>query len=99
MGWAHRLDSVPETRHLAQATHAGSHAERTLAPELDSDEAERLIARGNERKLGAAKDVGRQLRELGLAKHPPGVLFHQLLQLERGEATIKIDNGSNGNEL
>lgn len=48
---------IPPTRHMAEATHATAYAERTLTTKLNSHEAEGLITRRHQCKLGATKDI------------------------------------------
>ncbi|TLS22253.1 uncharacterized protein PpBr36_10072 [Pyricularia pennisetigena] len=96
---AGRLDRVPETGHLTQTTDPGADAEGALPAELDGHQAKGLVARRDQGELGTGEDVRRQRGELGLAEDAAGVLLHQLLQLERGELAVQVDDGTDGDEL
>ena len=94
-----RLDGVPETGHLTETTHTGTDTERALAAELDRDETEGLVTGRDEGEFGTAEDVRREGGELGLAVDAARVLLHQLLELEGGELSVQIDDGSDADEL
>ncbi|GKT65804.1 hypothetical protein ColTof3_13143 [Colletotrichum tofieldiae] len=94
-----RFDRVPPSGHLAETTDAGTDTQSSLSAELDSDQTERLVSGGNQGKLGTAEDVRRESSEFGLGEHATGVEFHELGELESGEASVQINHGSDGNQL
>ena len=87
------------TGHETETTETRTDTEGTLTTELDGDETERLITRRDEGEVGTAEQVRRQSSELRLRVNPVGVELHQPRKLFRGEATVKIDDGTDTYEL
>ena len=87
------------TRHETKTTKSRSNTESALTTELDSDETKRLITRGNQGEICSTEQIWRESGELGLREDAIGVKLHEAGQLLRGELSIKVDDGSNGNKL
>ena len=87
------------TRHKTETTETRSDTERTLTTELDSDETERLITGRDEREVGTTEQVRRERCELGLGEDAIRVELHETVKLLGGETTIKINDGTDSDEL
>ena len=87
------------TRHQTETTETGTDTESTLPTELDSDETERLITRGDKREIGTTEQVRRESSELGLGVDTIRVQFHETRQFLSSESTVQINNGSDTDEL
>jgi hypothetical protein len=85
--------------HETETSQPGADTERTLAAELDGDETERLVARRDQRKVGAREDVGRQGGELGLGEDAVRVHLHEPGKLLGCEAAVEVDDGADADEL
>ena len=87
------------TRHETETTKTGTNTKSTLPTELDSDETERLITRGDKREIGTTEQVRRESSELGLGVDTIRVQFHETRQFLSGESTVQINDGTDGDEL
>ena len=94
-----RTDTAHPTGHETETTKTRTNTKSTLTTELYSDETERLITRRDQREIGTAEQVRRQRRELGLRVDAIGVELHETVQLLSGETTVKINDGTDGDEL
>lgn len=92
-------DETSEVLTLPETSYSGAHPKNAFAPEFNGNKSERLVARRNQSEFCAAKDIGRQCCELGLAVDSPGILLHQLLQLQCSKPPIEVHARSNGNQL
>lgn len=84
---------------MAKATHATAYAERTLTTKLNSHEAEGLITRRHQCKLGATKNIGWESSELRRGINSPGKLNHKLFEFKSGELSVEIDDRSYADKL
>ena len=87
------------TRHETETTKTGTNTKSTLPTELDGDETERFITRRDKSEVGTTEQVRRKSRELGLRVDAIGVELHETVQLLSGETTVKINDGTDGDEL
>lgn len=87
------------TRHQTETTKTTTNTEGTLTTELNRDQTERLITRGNQSEISTAEQVRRQGSELRLGVYPVGVHLHKTCELLSSEATVKINDGADGDEL
>lgn len=87
------------TRHQTETTKTTTNTEGTLTTELNRDQTERLITRGNQSEISTAEQVRRQGSELRLGVHPVGVHLHKTCELLSSEATVEINDGTDGDEL
>ena len=87
------------TGHETETTETRTDTEGTFTTELDGDETERFITRRDKSEVGTTEQVRRKSRELGLRVDAIGVELHETVQLLSGETTVKINDGTDGNEL
>jgi len=87
------------TRHKAETTKSRTDTKGTLTTELDSDEPERLVTRGDQSEVSPTEQVWRQSGELRLGEDAIRVHFHQPCQLFGSKTSIEIDNGANADQL
>ena len=87
------------TGHETETTETRTDTEGTLTTELDGDETERFITRRDKSEVGTTEQVRRKSRELGLRVDAIGVELHETVQLLSGETTVKINDGTDGDEL
>ena len=94
-----RLHRKPPSGHLSQTADPCADPKCTFAAKLNSDQSERLVTRRDERKLGPAEDVRRQLSELWFRIHSTWVFLHDDLQFQRSELAIEINHRADADEL
>ena len=87
------------TGHETETTKTRTDTKSTLSAELDSDKTERLITRRDKSEVRTAEQVRRQSSELGLREDTIRVELHQARQFLRSEASVKIDDGTDTDEL
>ena len=87
------------TRHQTETTETRTNTKSTLPTELDSDETEGLITRGDESEIGTTEQVRRESSELRLGVDTIRVQFHKTRQFLSGESTVQINDGTDSDEL
>ena len=91
--------STHPTRHETKTTEPRANTESTLTTELDRDKTKRFITRGNQGKVGSTEQIWGKGSELGFGVDAIRVELHETFQLLCGELPVKIDDGSNSNQL
>ena len=87
------------TGHETETTKTRTNTESTLPTELDSDKTKRLITRRDESEVRTAEKVRGQSSELRLREDTIRVKLHQARQLLSRKASVKINDGTDTNEL
>ena len=87
------------TRHETKTTKPRPNTESALTTEFDRDETKRFITRRNQGKVGSTEQIWGESSELGLRVDAIRIKLHETIQLLRGELPVKIDHGSNSNQL
>ena len=85
--------------HETETSKPGADAKRALAAELDGDETKGLVARRNQGKVGATKDVRRQGGEFGLGEDAVRVHLHEPGKLLGREPAVEVDDRADTDDL
>ena len=71
----------------------------TFTTEFDGNETEQFITRLDKREVGTTEQVRRKSSELGLGVDTIRVELHETVKLLGGEPTVKINDGTDSDEL